>query len=97
VVETVAHGAVLTRQLVVFNDTFAGTDVDVAWELRIDAPTGPVSDQGTMRVSIPLGQRLVMPITVRAPATGTRTFLVLQSTKDGQVLFRDDSESFTLQ
>jgi hypothetical protein len=30
---TAARGATLNRQLAVFNDTFAGTDVTIAWEM----------------------------------------------------------------
>ncbi|HVY41042.1 MAG TPA: glycoside hydrolase family 2 TIM barrel-domain containing protein, partial [Polyangia bacterium] len=96
-VETAAHGATLSRQLVVFNDTFAGTDVDVAWQMHTDSPTGAVSDQGTMRVSVPLGGHTAVPISVKAPATGTRGYLVLQSSKNGVVVFTEDAEYFNLQ
>ncbi len=96
-VETVAHGATLSRQLVVFNDTFAGTDVDVAWQMHADSATGAMADQGSMRVSVPLGGHVTLPISVKTPATGTRGYLVLQSSKNGVVVFVEDAESFTLQ
>jgi glycosyl hydrolase family 2 len=95
--ETVAHGSSLTRQLVVFNDTFAGTAIDVAWEMRTDGATGPVVDQGGTRLDIPLGGHADLPITVTAPPTGSRGYLILQSSKGGQLIFREDAEWFTLQ
>jgi hypothetical protein len=95
--ETAAHGASLARQLLVFNDTFAGTAIDVAWEMRIDSATGAVDSQGAIQATVPLGQHVTLPLTVTAPATGTRGYLKLQASKDGQVIFREDAESFTLQ
>ena len=97
VVETVEHGASLLRMLIVFNDTFAGTAVEVTWEMHTDSPTGAIADQGAMQLTIPLGQRVTIPIVVRAPATGTRGYLVLQSNKGGPALFREDAEYFILQ
>jgi hypothetical protein len=96
-VETAPHGATLSRQFVVFNDTFAGTDVDVSWQMHTDTPTGAIADQGTMRVSVPLGGHAALSISVKTPTTGTRAYLVLQSSKNGVVLFADDAEYFTLQ
>jgi hypothetical protein len=96
-VETVARGARLSRQLVVFNDTFAGTAVDLSWEMHQATADGPTIDQGSMRLDIPLGQRATLTIAVTAPATGTSAFLVLQSSKDSRVIFRDDGQEFRLQ
>ena len=80
-----------------FNDTFSGTDVDVSWQMHTDSPTGAIADQGTMRASVPLGGHTALSISVKTPATGTRGYVVLQSTKNGVVLFTDDAEYFTLQ
>ena len=96
VIEAVAPGAALSRQLMVFNDTFDGTTVDIAWEMHADAPDGPLADQGQATLEVPLGERVMLPITVAAPASGTRGYLVLQASKAGQVLFRDDAEWFQL-
>jgi hypothetical protein len=96
-IETVAHGASLDRQLAVFNDTLAGTDVDVTWQMREDGPEGPVADQGTARVTVPLGQHVIQPITVKAPQAGARGYLILISAKGGAEIFREDGEWFTLQ
>jgi hypothetical protein len=95
--EAVSRGARLSRQVAVFNDTFAGTAVDVSWEMHQDGAGGPVTDQGTMHVDVPLGRHVMAPISVTAPASGTTAVLVLQSTKNGNVVFRDDAETFRLQ
>jgi len=95
--ETVARGAKLTRQLVVFNDTFSGTGVDVAWEMHADSATGAITDQGGMHVDVALGQRATASLTVTAPSSGTNAVLILQSSKNGVVIFRDDAELFRLQ
>jgi len=95
--ETITRGARLSRQLVVFNDTFSGTGVDLSWEMHQDGVQGPISDQGSMHVDIPLGQRTMVTIGVTAPTAGTTATLVLQSSKDGRVIFRDDGQRFQLQ
>lgn len=94
---TVAHGASVSRQLMVFNDTFSGTGVDVAWEMHQDSATGPMSDQGSMHVDVPLAGHVNLTAKVTAPSSGTTAVLVLQSSKNGSVIFRDDGEAFTLQ
>ena len=96
-VETVSRGALLSRQLAVFNDTFAGTAVDISWEMHQGTAAGPIADQGSMHLDIPLGQRAMVTIAVTAPAAGTSAVLVLQSSKDGRTLFRDDAQQFGLQ
>src|SRR6185312_406999 len=78
-VETVTRGARLSRQLVVFNDTFSGAGVDLSWEMHQDGVQGSIADQGSMRLDIPLGQRTTLTIPVTAPAAGTTAVLILQS------------------
>ena len=59
---------------------------DVSWEMHEGTATGAVADQGSMRLTIPLGQRATITINVTAPSTGTSAALVLQSSKDGRVI-----------
>ena len=92
-----ARGAEFTRSLLVFNDTFSGTAVEVAWELRSDGPNGPVADMGQQVLDIPLGERRELTISLTAPPTGERVYLVLQSSKAGQQIFRDDAQVFELE
>jgi hypothetical protein len=80
----------------VFNDTLSGTGVDVAWEMHQDTATGAMSGQGTMHLDIPLAGHATVTATVTAPASGTTAVLILQSSKNGQVIFRDDGPVFTL-
>jgi hypothetical protein len=94
--EAVSKGAKLTRQLVVFNDTFTGTTVDVAWEMHSGTATGTLADQGTTELDIPLGSRTTTSISVTAPSSGSAAVLILQASKNGQTIFSDDGEQFTL-
>ena len=96
-IESASRGARLSRQLVVFNDTFAGTAVDVSWEMHEGTAGGAIADQGSMRLAIPLAQRQTVTIGVTTPASGSAAVLVLQSSKDGRVIFRDDGQQFRLQ
>jgi len=52
--------------------------------------------RGMHAVSHDLLAELAPPWQVSAPASGTTAVLVLQSSKDGQVIFRDDAQVFTL-
>ena len=92
----ISKGAQVSRQLMVFNDTLSGTGVDVAWEMHQDTATGAMSGQGTMHLDIPLAGHATVTATVTAPASGTTAVLILQSSKNGQVIFRDDGHVFTL-
>ena len=96
-IETAAPGAQLTRQLMVFNDTFDGTSVDVVWEVHADAADGPIASQGETTVSVPLGEHVTVPVDVTLPSSGTRAYLVLRSRKDGREIFVEDAEWFQLQ
>ena len=90
------QGTKLSRQLVVFNDTFSGTAVDVSWEMHEGTASGAISDQGMTSLQIPLGSHVTTSISVAAPASGSSAVLILQSSKSGQVIFRDDAEAFSL-
>ena len=93
----VTKGSTLSRQLVVFNDTFSGTSVDVSWEMHQDSATGTMVDQGMTTLNIPLGSRMNTTIMVKAPSSGSTGVLILQSSKNGSVVFHDEGEVFLLQ
>jgi hypothetical protein len=89
------RGVPTTRTLVVFNDTFAGTQLNVRWELREGSPTGPVAATQDLKLDVPLGQSIQQPITFTPPATDGPLFLVLTATKPGQgVVFSDAGTRF---
>ncbi|MGD0835938.1 MAG: glycoside hydrolase family 2 TIM barrel-domain containing protein [Polyangia bacterium] len=96
-VPTIAKGATRTTSLLVFNDTFAGTTVDVTWEVHADSATGTLGSTGTFSIDVPLGTVGTQSITMTAPNSGTTCYLVLRAAKSGTTLFEETDESFTLQ
>ncbi len=54
-VPAIAKGATRPTTLLIFNDTFSGTSVDVTWEIHSDSPTGTKGDSGTFTIDVPLG------------------------------------------
>ncbi len=59
--------------------------------------TGTMVDQGMTTLNIPLGSRMNTTITVKAPSSGSTGVLILQSSKNGSVVFHDEGEVFQLQ
>jgi hypothetical protein len=96
-VPTVAKGATRPTTLLIFNDTFSGTSVDVTWEIHSDSPTGTKGDSGTLTVDVPLATMGTKSITFTAPTSGTKFYLVLRAQKNGTTVFEEIDESFTLQ
>jgi Glycosyl hydrolases family 2, TIM barrel domain/Glycosyl hydrolases family 2, sugar binding domain len=89
------RGVPTTRTLVVFNDTFAGTTINVRWELRTGSPNGPVAAGRELHLTVPLGQSIQQPITFTPPVTNDPLYLTLVASKPGQgVLFTDDDTRF---
>jgi hypothetical protein len=86
----------LPRTLLVFNDTFAGTGVEINWEVRPETLDAAPSSTGMMTIDVPLGSVVTRPITLHTPAAGTRFYLVLRAQKNGVTVFEDAAESFTL-
>ncbi|HEX7476545.1 MAG TPA: glycoside hydrolase family 2 TIM barrel-domain containing protein [Polyangiales bacterium] len=96
-VPAVAKGATRPTTLLIFNDTFSGTSVDVTWEIHSDSPTGTKGDSGTLTVDVPLATMASKSITITAPTSGTKFYLVLRAQKQGTTVFEETDESFTLQ
>jgi hypothetical protein len=96
-VPALAKGATRPTTLLVFNDTFSGTSVDVTWEIHSDSPTGTKGDSGTFTIDVPLATMGTKSITFTAPSSGTKFYLVLQAQKNGTTVFQETDESFTLQ
>ena len=95
-VPSYAYGSTVTRNITVFNDDFAATSVGFTWTARLDQPTGTVVASGTTTLTIPLGSRVTQPVTFTAPASGSRIYLVLATSKSGTTTFSDAAEYFTL-
>jgi hypothetical protein len=96
-VPAIAKGATRTTNLLIFNDTFAGTAITVTWEVRSDSATGTLGASGTLAVDVPLGSMVSKSITMTAPTSGSTCYLVLRAQKNGATLFEERDESFTLQ
>jgi Glycosyl hydrolases family 2, TIM barrel domain/Glycosyl hydrolases family 2, sugar binding domain/Glycosyl hydrolases family 2 len=94
---TIAKGATRTTNLLVFNDTFEGTTVNVTWEVHAESATGALGATGTLMVDVPLGSMATNSITMTAPASGTKCYLVIRAQKNGMTLFEETDESFILQ
>jgi hypothetical protein len=96
-VPTIAKGATRATTLLIFNDTFAGTSIDITWEVRADSATGTLGASGTLTVDVPLASMVTKSITMTAPTSGTKCYLVLRAQKNGTTLFEETDASFTLQ
>jgi hypothetical protein len=89
-------GSTISRNITVFNDDFTGTAVGLDWSARLDSPTGTEVASGSTTLTIPLGSRTTHNVSFKAPAGGSRVYLVLSTTKSGVTTFRDSVEYFTL-
>ena len=91
-----SSGSTVTRNITVFNDDFSNTSVAFAWTAYLNQVGGTVIASGTSTLTIPLGSRVTQPVTFTAPATGSRIYLVLSTSKSGTTTFSDSAEYFTL-
>jgi hypothetical protein len=91
------EGATRATTLLIFNDAFSGKTVDVTWEVHADSATGAVASSGTFSVDVPLASMATKSITLTAPASGAKCYLVLRPQKDGATLFQETDEVFNLQ
>ena len=91
-----ARNATVTRNITVFNDDLTNTSVGFTWTARLDNPTGTVVASGSTNLTIPLGSRVTQPVSFTTPATGSRVYLQLSTTKSGSTIFTDAVEYFTL-
>ena len=96
-VSTLARDADVTRNLIAFNDTFAGTDVEIGWEVHAETAGGRLVSSGTEVANVPLGFAAMRSVQIHTPADGTRCILILRAKKDGVSLFEDDATWFALE
>ncbi len=90
------HNATVTRNVTVFNDDFTNNSVDFTWTARLDAPDGTAVASGSTTLTIPLGSPVTQPVSFTTPATGSRVYLQLSTTKSGSTVFTDAVEYLTL-
>jgi hypothetical protein len=96
-VPSLAKGASRATTLLIFNDTFSGTSIDITWEVHADSATGTLGATGTLTVDVPFATMVTKSINITAPASGTKCYLVLRAQKNGTTLFEETDESFNLQ
>ena len=96
-VPSLAKGAARATTLLIFNDTFSGTSIDITWEVHADSATGTLGATGTLTVDVPFATMVTKSINITAPASGTKCYLVLRAQKNGTTVFEETDESFNLQ
>jgi len=94
---SITKGASRPTTLVIFNDTFSGTTVDVTWEVHGESASGAIASSGSFSIEVPLGSVGTKSITITAPASGAKCALVLRAQKSGTTVFEEQDEIFTLQ
>lgn len=94
----ISPGQSMIRTLMIYNDTFSGTAVDVFWEFRQGSPTGPLVTSGVINATVPLGYTRTQNITFTTPNApdGTSFYLVLYARKGSMEMFRENSEQFVM-
>ena len=97
-VPAIQPGQSITRNLLVYNDTFSGTAVNVFWEFHQSSPTGPLVASGSINATVPLGYTTPESITFNTPNVhdGIPFYLVLYTEKNGVQMFRENSEQFMM-
>ena len=94
---SLAKGATRATTLLIFNDTFSGTTVDVTWEVHADSATGTTAGSGMFSVDVPFGSMATKAVTITAPTSGSKAYLVLRAQKNGTTVFEETDQVFTLQ
>ena len=64
--------------------------VDVTWEVHADSATGTMGASGTLTVDVPLATMVTKSITITAPTSGTKCYLVLRAQKKWNDPLRGD-------
>jgi hypothetical protein len=85
--------ASVTRQIAVFNDEFAGSEMTLAWEIRRGDEKGEVLQRGEKALQIPPGEFRAADIQFVTPSEEDLA-LILKVRKDGRERFREDKIIF---
>ena len=91
----IATGSKVTRTIAIFNDEFSGDQVGLTWEARLGAADGKLLASAHTTYAIPLGDFIKTTVSFNTPATaGQKVYLLLTTTKDGQVCCTERQISF---
>lgn len=88
-------GETVTRQIEIFNGGLEGDQLSLRWSGRWDSPNGPVAVAGETvgPLTIQSGFHATQAISFTVPAIeaeGRRLYVVLESLKEGAVVYRED-------
>lgn len=93
-------GQAFERTVQVFNDVLAGDELLLRWSLHWDSPQGPWVDGNQKNLKIKPGFHVAETLHAQIPTTGATTTrklsLVLESVKDGRLVFHDESVCFLM-
>ena len=100
VVPMVAPGAIMTRELCVFNGGLTPGAFSLRWQLHFDRPDGELAGEGVLPpVTIEPGCHIRRKLSLAMPASSNgerKLYLVVESLLNGQCVYRDDRLYFTL-
>ncbi|MGA2866929.1 MAG: glycoside hydrolase family 2 TIM barrel-domain containing protein [Verrucomicrobiota bacterium] len=85
-----------SRAITVFNDEFAGENLELAWELREGSPSNWVWDHGSTHLVIRPGFSQTTDLTFRTPKFNTIVFLNLKVTKGGVLRFTNTNTCYEI-
>jgi len=82
------------RTITVFNDEFAGGELELRWEVREGSHTNRPWAKGAAALAIPPGGMTGTAVAFTAPKFNTYIFLILEVWKAGACRFRDEATCF---
>ena len=93
-IATYRPGEEVVRKIEMFNDVLSGNKLTLRWELRWDSATGDVVASDTVKdIAVEPGFHVTQTIRFPVPDPGKderKLYLVLESLKQDQVVYRDD-------
>ena len=100
VTPTIKPGSPFSRSIEIFNDGLFGNRLTFRWSAHWDSPIGDKIAEGNKDLQIEPGFHATEKIDFAAPAIGPakerHLFLVMESIKEGKVVFREDRIHFRI-
>ncbi len=99
-VSSYAAGAKIQRRIEVFNNAMSGEQFILNWSAHWDGPAGPLIKRGSVGpLTIKPGFHATQTVAFDAPEPDRKErslYLVLESVKEGKVVYRDQRSRFTM-
>ena len=98
---TCAAGQTVTRKIEMFNGGLSGSTMALKWACRWDRPDGPVAVKGATidRITVQPGFHVTQSVRFSVPPPGKnsrRLYLVMDSLKDAETVYREDRIYFNV-